>query len=282
MISSYDDTRKQNFGKMEGMQDRYVGDVGDFAKYALLRALAGVPSPTQIRLAVVWCRFPDESDNNDGRHVSYLRSPEFAKLDSDLHAVLNDIVESRRRSISAIASSGTLPVETVFYDAPVSLPNSIALRPKDRARHRSAWLDACLKSTVDCDLVFFDPDNGVEVTSVPKDHPKAGKYMYWDELARFWQRGNALLIYHHSNRTISVAKQVEVLTRRFTAEFNGASTIPIVFRRGSCRVFWLVHNGGILGRKLESRAADLLHGGWSRHFRALGWPGNDQAKTLEP
>src|SRR5271155_819738 len=61
MISSCDDTRKQTFGKVEGMQDRYVGDVGDFGKYALLRALAGVPGPITVRLAIVWCRFPDES-----------------------------------------------------------------------------------------------------------------------------------------------------------------------------------------------------------------------------
>jgi hypothetical protein len=274
--------RKQSFGKMEGMQDRYVGDVGDFAKYALLRALAGAPSPTPIRLAVVWCWFPDESHNNDGRHVSYLRSSEFAKLDSELHKVLNDIVKSGRRSVSAIASSGTLPLETVFYDAPVSLPNSIALTSKDRARNRRAWLDACLKSTADCDLVFFDPDNGLEVASVPKHHTKAGKYIYWSELARFWQRGNALLIYHHSNRTISAAKQVEVLTLRFAMELKGASIIPIVFRRGSCRVFWLVHNGGTLGNELESRAADLLDGGWSQHFRPFGWPSNDQASTRAP
>jgi hypothetical protein len=264
------------------MQDRYVGDVGDFAKYTLLRALAGVPSPTPIQLAVVWCWFPDESHNNDGRHVSYLRSAEFAKLDSDLHTVLNDIVKSGRRSVSAIASSGTLPLETVFYDAPVSLLNSIAFPPKDRVRHRCAWLSTCLKSTAGCDLVFFDPDNGLEVASVPKHHPKAGKYIYWSELARFWHRGNALLIYHHLNRTISAAKQVEALTLRFAEKFEGASIIPIVFRRGSCRVFWLVHNGDTLGRELESRAADLLNGGWSRHFRALGWPDNDQAKTVAP
>jgi hypothetical protein len=282
MISTFDDTRKQNFGKMEGMQDRYVGDVGDFAKYALLRALAGVPSPTPIRLAVVWCWFPDESHNNDGRHVSYLHSPEFAKLDSDLHTVLSDIIKSGRRSVSAIASSGILPRGTIFYDAPVTLPNSIALTPKDRARYRRVWLNACLESTVDCNVVFFDPDNGLEVASVPKHHPKAGKYIYWNELAQFWKRGSALLIYHHSNRTISAAKQVETLTLRFAEEFKDASIIPIVFRRGSCRVFWLVHNGGTLGRELESRAADLLDGGWSQHFRSFGWPSNYQASTRAP
>jgi hypothetical protein len=130
--------------------------------------------------------------------------------------------------------------------------------------------------------VFFDPDNGLEIASVPKHHPKAGKYIYWDELASFWRRGNALLIYHHLNRKATAAQQVEALTRRFTATLDSVSITPLVFRRGSSRVFWLVHNGGILGRELENRAANFLNCGWSRHFRPFGWPGNNQARTLEP
>jgi hypothetical protein len=266
-------------GKTEGMQDRYVGDVGDFAKYALLRGLAGVSGPIPIRLAVVWCRFPDESHNRDGRHISYLRSLEFAELDPELHTVLNAIVESGRRSVSAIACSGTLPPGTVFCDAPVSPTNYISLTPEDRVRHRYAWLSACLRSTESCNLAFLDPDNGLEVASVPKHHPKAGKYIYWDELARFWQRGNALLIYHHLNRTVSAARQVWALTFRFATEFDQAAIFPLVFRRGSSRVFWLLHHGDDVGRELESRAAELLTGGWSRHFRPIGWPSKGQAST---
>ena len=264
------------------MQDRYVGDVGDFAKYALLRALAGVPSPTLIRLAVVWCWYPNENHNNDGRHVSYLHSPKFAKLDCELHAVLNAIIESNRRSVSAVASSGTLPPETVFYDVPISFLNSISFLCNDRALHRSTWLNNCLEATVDCNFIFFDPDNGLEIASIPINHSKAGKYVYWEELLPFWRRGNALLIYHHLNRTVSAARQIEALSDRFAIELDGATIVPLVFRRGSLRVFWLIHHGDGLGRELESRAVDLLNGDWSRHFRPFGWPGADQASTRAP
>jgi hypothetical protein len=81
-----------------------------------------------------------------------------------------------------------------------------------------------------------------------------------------------LLIYHHLNRTVNAAKQVTGLTKRFAVEFPDARIIPLVFRRGSARVFWLVHHGDDLGRKLERRAANMLGGGWSRHFRPFGWP----------
>jgi hypothetical protein len=55
------------------MQNRYVGDVGDFAKYALLRSISN-GTPRALRLAVIWYLYPDEIHNSDGRHVSYLDS----------------------------------------------------------------------------------------------------------------------------------------------------------------------------------------------------------------
>ena len=129
-------------------------------------------------------------------------------------------------------------------------------------------------------LVFFDPDNGLQIASIPKHHPKGGKYIYWDELTQFWRRGNTLLIYHHLNRTITTAKQVTGLTDKFAVEFPDARAIPLVFRRGSSRVFWLIHHGDDLGRELERRAAKMLGGGWSQHFRPLGWPDKDSAGLL--
>lgn len=54
------------------MQDKYFGDIGDFAKYGLLRAVvAGDP---QLRLGVLWYRVPDENLNRDGRHIEYLQA----------------------------------------------------------------------------------------------------------------------------------------------------------------------------------------------------------------
>jgi hypothetical protein len=262
------------------MQNRYVGDVGDYGKYALLRALCGPDTSAPVRLGVVWCLFPDETSNNDGKHISYLKNPQFAELDIDLHSALAAIVCEGRRSVSAIGEYTCLPPTTIYFSAPIS--TAFEVRAVERIKHRNKWLKACLRETQECDLVFFDPDNGLEVASVPKGHPRAGKYMYWHELIPFWRRGNSLLIYHHLNRTIPAARQVEALTSRFATEFCRAMIVPLVFRRGSSRVFWLVHHGDDLGFKLERRAADLLNGSWSRHDRPFGWPSNDQASTRAP
>jgi hypothetical protein len=249
------------------MQNRYVGDVGDFAKYALLRRLAGTSPEQSIRLGVVWCLYPDESHNADGRHVSYLDRPGFAPLDLELISALREIVGSHRRSIAAIASAGILPRETIFCDALACLPQGAASARRDRLLHRSRWLEDCLTRTASSELVFFDPDNGLEVASVPKHHVKAGKYIYWDELEHFWKRGHALLIYHHLNRTMPAGAQVEQMTKRLRAKLSGAIVRPLVFRRGSCRVFWLVFRRSALGHELKLRVNRFLSSGWKTHFQ---------------
>ena len=53
------------------MQNRYFGDIGDFAKFGLLRGLV-MPKPG-FRLGVLWYLVPDELHTKDGRHVDYLQ-----------------------------------------------------------------------------------------------------------------------------------------------------------------------------------------------------------------
>jgi hypothetical protein len=257
------------------MQDRYVGDVGDFAKYALLRRLVGGPDERRIRLGVAWCLFPDETHNNDGRYVSYLDRPAFEGLDDRLLRTLRRIVGSGKRAVSSVSRSGIFPRETVFFAASVA-DSGTRHSQADRLRHRTDWLARCLTKTETCDLVFFDPDNGLEVASVPKRHPNAGKYIYWDEVDPFWRRGQALLIYHHLNRTASADQQVRRMQDRFRSMLGGGSAIPLVFRRGSCRIFWLACRENEVGQELKRRACEFLSSGWSRHFRPAGWPDEDQ------
>ena len=52
------------------MQDRYAGDIGDFMKLGLIRALVAGDPPR--RLGVNWYLCADESHNADGKHIGYL------------------------------------------------------------------------------------------------------------------------------------------------------------------------------------------------------------------
>jgi len=50
------------------MQDRYTGDIGDFAKYGLLRYIL---DRADVTLGINWYLVPDEAHNRDGRHNRY-------------------------------------------------------------------------------------------------------------------------------------------------------------------------------------------------------------------
>ena len=49
------------------MQNRYAGDVGDFGKLGMLRAIAS----SAMKIGVNWYLVPDEGHNDDGKHIGY-------------------------------------------------------------------------------------------------------------------------------------------------------------------------------------------------------------------
>ena len=50
------------------MQNRYTGDIGDFGKLGMLRALQA----QDLTIGVNWYLAPDEDHNDDGKHTKYL------------------------------------------------------------------------------------------------------------------------------------------------------------------------------------------------------------------
>ena len=49
-----------------------------------------------------------------------------------------------------------------------------------------------------CDLVFFDPDNGIEVKTT--NNKNVHKYVAWDEVEVAYDSGKNILIYQHFSR----------------------------------------------------------------------------------
>lgn len=242
------------------MQNRYVGDVGDFGKYGLLRTLT---ASSKLQLAVLWYLYPDEAHNGDGRHLSYLAQPAFENLDPQLHHELRDLISAGKRSIAEVQRRPVLPSNTIYVDA--ALPGENAARSEIPLLRREWLLDA-LARTQEADIAFFDPDNGIETRSVPMNSRKGGKYVFWGELEPFWKRGQSLVIYHHLNRTAPIEAQTKALREKFRRHFPDAGLVaPLLFRRGSCRHFWLIGQGRHSG-DLQSGIEVLLASDWSRHF----------------
>lgn len=164
------------------MQDRYAGNVGDFGKYGLLRWLCRPDAHRPaFRLGVLWYRFEDATPG-DGRDVSYLEPPrarEFRSCDPDLFRQMRSIIRSGR-SIAAVEASGALPPGTAFFGDKLTFERN---EPRtSRALRRREWLEAGLRAVAHADLVFADPDNGLEIPSVDRLRPRGRKYVYYDDL----------------------------------------------------------------------------------------------------
>ena len=85
------------------MQNRYMGDIGDFGKLGLLRVL----SSNGLSIGVNWYLTDDENHNGDGRHLGYLAKTEYRDCDEALWYALKRIVTSNQRETAAIENSAS-------------------------------------------------------------------------------------------------------------------------------------------------------------------------------
>jgi hypothetical protein len=173
------------------MQNRYVGDIGDYLKLAILRAL----SPG-FSLGVAWWLYPDESHNGDGRHVSYLDRPDqWRCFDPQLFDALDRIVSSGHRNIRALERASVLS-DATFASEPI--PSRAPICQRQQARRD--WVERVQQKLADTDLVFLDPDNGLEPAGFRPMAGKSGKSIMLSELTQFARPARCLIVYHHQSR----------------------------------------------------------------------------------
>jgi hypothetical protein len=191
------------------MKDQYFGDVNDYRKYGLLRAiLAG----TGVRLGVCWMLTgPDK--RKDGRHLGYLDRPEkFRGFDHELFAWLHRTVHqfADRRTV-LVEAAGLLPRAVYFSELLV-----------DDNQNRKIWFANCRRQLEGSELVFFDPDNGLE-RSVAFGRRNSHKFLYWTEVRDTFSAGSSVLVYQHFPREARTSF-IERLAERLRSE-TGASAV---------------------------------------------------------
>lgn len=165
------------------MKNQYFGDVNDYRKYGLLRLL-------QARLTgallVAWMLTPDDGSRDGGKR-GYLQDPgSWRRYDP---ALFDGLVAA-----SAYPEPG-LPLFERSQLLPRARYHSEVV-PRERAA-RDAWRRGLLDAAAGVDLVFFDPDNGIEVPSCPVGRKDSTKRVTWDEIEGVWELGCSVLIYQH-------------------------------------------------------------------------------------
>ena len=169
------------------MKNQYFGDINDYKKYGILRTLS---SGGKIKISVCWM-LTEDNDNNEGKFIDYLTKPDkFRKYDPELFDSLSYTVKEIKQRKVTLASELNLIENALYYDK--FLTDSIS--------ERENYFSDFKEHSRDCDLLFFDPDNGIEVGSKSYGKKGSNKYIYWKELKQFNKSGYSLLIYQHFPR----------------------------------------------------------------------------------
>lgn len=243
------------------MQDRYAGDIGDYVKLALLKALA----PGR-RLGVAWYRYPNEGHNADGKHVAYLSdASRWRHLDPELFDALKNTVAAER-SVRSIEGLGVL--HATYHGTPM---RSAEVTADLRCGWRTKWFSDTLSSLRGCNLVFADPDNGLIDDGPDRRRSRTfGKQMPLRE-AKALAEGRSAIIYHHNTRfpgghDLEVAEWLRRLQPAIAVRANAYS----------CRTFFILNPDA----DLQERTAEFCRQ-WVHHRVSLSLADQREWKTSE-
>jgi hypothetical protein len=195
------------------MQNRYVADIGDYGKYGLLKYICD----SKLKLGIHWCLHPDENHNDDGKYISYLDKPEEYEIyDNELYSQLQKIIkdwksskcDSKNRAVNLIENKILNKYNISFYSKEL---NNKLLRDK--------YLNDSKEALKKAEIIFFDPDTGFEVKSVTKMDKKAYKYVFFEELKKFNENGQSLIVYQHKDHSSDCyEKKMDELSKYFSSE----------------------------------------------------------------
>lgn len=241
------------------MKDQYFGDINYFRKYGLLRALQ---FSSECRLLVAWMLTPDDN-GRDGRFRSYLQRPEEWKhFDPELFASITAaLCSASTPRVSLLERAGVLP-RSRFYSAMVP----------DGRIERDLWRSGLMESARGMDLVFVDPDNGIEVPSRPVGRRGSSKYVTWKELQELWDFGCSLLIYQHFRR-----EPRQNFAERLVSELRGRMGTPFTHAFRTAHVLFLLVAQGEHEASFRNAVSSSLRR-WEGQIENLGVSG----KPLEP
>ncbi|MBQ6238921.1 MAG: hypothetical protein IJK56_00960 [Firmicutes bacterium] len=205
------------------MKNQYVGDVGDYGKYSLLRFLAN----HGIKVGVNW--FLTKNDGStDGKFTDYLKEGSEKIYDPVVFSELKKIVDTHKRckrTVQMVQDTGLIP-NAMYFDEELK---SHKTSPLERAWERRLWYKRSISDLQDVDLVFADPDNGItyKKTARLKD---SIRYVLPEEIAQYYYSGKDVVYYCHKGR-------------RTCEEWNKAKT-QILESVHDARIFVLTYHKG--------------------------------------
>ena len=217
------------------MKNQYVGDIGDYGKYGLLRFLA----KRGIQIGVNW--YLTENDKTaDGKFTDYLKGDSGPErlCDPKLFDALRKIVRSHsiaEKCVDMISDAELIP-NAVYYN---SMIPDVIQNSKAREMDRLLWFNNSLLLLGGADLIFADPDNGLSFRKTAS-HKGSEKYVLPEEIVKYYQEGKDVVYYCHKGRRKQEAwEQAKTEIRKCIRD---AQILGLTFHRGTQRSYiFVVH-----------------------------------------
>jgi hypothetical protein len=230
------------------MKNQYFGDVNDYRKYGLLRALQRIGG---VRVGVCWMLTPDDG-RTDGKFISYLSEPKrWRSYDPELFDFLATAVPNGRH-VNTLREKDFMP-DALFFEEIIP----------DNRHDRALAMSVSREMFKACDLVFFDPDNGMEVMSCQAGQKYSSKYLLWSEVVGQYKAGSSVLLYQHFRR-----EERRTFIATMAAEFqNRTGCVSVICFKTSNVTFFLLAQASHLDALLRSAAH--VSKGWDGQIEVI-------------
>lgn len=194
------------------MQNKYFGDKHDFYKYFLLKHISKFYS-----LGIHWCLVPDEIGKNDGKKT-------VSKLEMGKDDILFKILTNSEKNIKNIEK---------YFDKKVKYFNE----KHERFYMAHVYEKKSIGKLKDQEIIFFDPDNGIEVPST--NNKNKFKYVSYGLLENFWKMDKTLIIYQHTDRNKeSTDEKINFLCESLNC--NRIANIEII-KKGNVKYIFIIN-----------------------------------------
>ena len=215
------------------MQERRFGSIGDLVKLAFLRHLQ-----EGRHLAVCWYLTGQGANRPLAeKHFAYLKRPdEFRNLAPEIFDTLKSVVENSAvglNYITTLEASGVLNGAVFHHD---QVPR--------RATLRKSWTTSLVVSVSKANLIFLDPDNGIQGRRLTPKHVAP------DEIAALRRQDRVLVTFQHQS-----GQKLEVRSIAERLKSIGCERLEIVrFRLVSSQFYVIVDYDRALDARISSFA----------------------------
>jgi len=233
------------------MKNQFVADIGDFGKVLLLNYLCYKDQSIKevdYSLGINWYYTKDEIKSNAGKHTDYLLNDKenlracltpFSEMVFDkLQNVLNT-----GRLLGNLEKSNIFPQNTIFFNDPL------------RSDDRHNWLMKSINQFSKCNLIFFDPDNGI----IPSNESKNLSSMLAMELNFYYNNldSNFISYYHfnkfHGSKENNVKDHIIPILKKIDKNMKYRI---LVFNKKSVRYYIIINK--LNDEKLNAKVGNFL------------------------